>query len=73
MDIYKSLSKGETGKLILKMLSDVKDTIADCRSGSWSTEARKSAIEAIDNTCYNKIKSYRENPDQKDDYFDSMI
>lgn len=46
---------------ILSMLDCVKDEIADVRKGEYSAEARLSAIEAINNVLYNKIKSAKLN------------
>ena len=52
------LSKNK--EFILEVLDVVKNHIADARNGDYSVEARRCAIEAIDNTLYNKIKSFKE-------------
>ena len=52
---------------IIEVLDAVKDYIADARNGDYSTEARKSAIEAIDKVFYNKIKgdSKKDKPEEE--------
>lgn len=54
---------------ILEALDIVKNHIADARNGDYSVEARKVAIEAIDNVLYNKIKNFRKETEKKSETY----
>jgi hypothetical protein len=52
---------------LLELLDLVMNEIADARNGDYSTESRKQAIEAIQNSLYNKIKATIKSDDKKKD------
>lgn len=60
---------------LLELLDMVKDEIADARKGNATTEARKLAIDTIDQVLYNKVKAVinNESNDKPKQYFSEMI
>ena len=65
-------SQGET---LIAVLDEVKNHIADARNGDYSTEARKCAIDSIDEKLYNVIKSVlnKQEIPKQEPYFSGMI
>lgn len=56
-----SISQGRTGEILLEALDTIIQHIADARNGEWDIETRKSAINAINEMLYNKVKAFRAN------------
>lgn len=72
---YNELIESVASSKLIELLDMVKNEIADARNGVWTTEARKLAIDSIDEKLYNKVKQVINSGSKpkKDNYFDNMI